>query len=321
MTAARHPRDAHATPLDALPSARGRLLRAPGHRARYAAVRMSGSAHALATALANALAAAALLPFGTEAHAAPRPQLVVIDGNQQQVAVPRPQAKLPSDADLAKVDVPAELVRLARALDAEAYADRRAAREAIVARKPQPDELMALLLRTDLGDEARHQLVGLLRDRILYAPRGALGIRMENAAAPEAGVRISGLVPGMPAEKVLKVGDILVRVNDAPLRTTFDLVSAVQSLPPGVEVKVVVRRLRRDALGVQAPAGGAGGGAAGGAAARSCPAPRPRAPRARAGAACACRCRPRAASARRSGRGACGGCAPGRHRRRPAAAA
>lgn len=270
MTSARHPRDAHATPLDALPSARGRLLRAPGHRARYAAVRMSGSAHALATALANALAnalaAAALLPFGTEAHAAPRPQLVVIDGNQQQVAVPRPQAKLPSDADLAKVDVPAELVRLARALDAEAYADRRAAREAIVARKPQPDELMALLLRTDLGDEARHQLVGLLRDRILYAPRGALGIRMENAAAPEAGVRISGLVPGMPAEKVLKVGDILVRVNDAPLRTTFDLVSAVQSLPPGVEVKVVVRRLRRDALGVQAPAGGAGGGAAGGAA-------------------------------------------------------
>ena len=223
---------------------------------------MSRSAHAAANVLANALAAAALLPFGTEAHAAPRPQLVVIDGNQQQVAVPRPQAKLPSDADLAKVDVPAELVRLARALDAEAYADRRAAREAIVARKPQPDELMALLLRTDLGDEARHQLVGLLRDRILSAPRGALGIRMENAAAPEAGVRISGLVPGMPAEKVLKVGDILVRVNDAPLRTTFDLVSAVQSLPPGVEVKVVVRRLRRDALGVQAPAGGAAGGAA-----------------------------------------------------------
>ena len=231
---------------------------------RYARPRMPNAAHVLAAAIVVAPAATVAVAFAVVPAAvaspspapAPSPQLVVIDGNQQQVVVPRAQAKLPSDADLARIDVPAELVRLARALDADAFADRRAAREAIVARKPQPDELMALLLRTDLGEEARHQLVGILRDRILYAPRGALGIRMENAALPEAGVRISGLVPGMPAEKVLKVGDILVRVNDAQLRNTVDLVSAVQSLPPGVEVRVVVRRLRRDALAVQAPAGG-----------------------------------------------------------------
>jgi hypothetical protein len=123
-----------------------------------------------------------------------------------------------------------------------------------MARKPAPDELMALLLRKDLGDEARHQLVGILRNRILTAPRGALGIRMENAAERDGGVRVTGLVPGMPAEKVLKPGDIIRQVNDTVLRNTLDLVNAVQSLPPGVEIRVVVKRVRADALAEKGPA-------------------------------------------------------------------
>ena len=185
---------------------------------------------------------------------------IVIDGNQQMV-LGKVEPKLPSDAELARVQVPAELLRLARALDAEAFTDRESARTAIVARKPTPDELMALLLRTDLGDEARHQLVTLLRDRILHAPRGALGIRMENAVGPDGGVRIIGLVQGMPAEKTLKLGDVLLQVNDSPLRSTADLVNAVQSLQPGVEVKVVLHRMRKDALAAVAPAGVADPGA------------------------------------------------------------
>jgi hypothetical protein len=184
---------------------------------------------------------------------APAPQLVVLDGNQQ-VVVPRAEPKLPSDQELAQVRVDPELVRLARELDAQAFAERRAAREAIMARKPAPDELMALLLRKDLGDEARHQLVGILRNRILTAPRGALGIRMENAAERDGGVRVTGLVPGMPAEKVLKPGDIIRQVNDTVLRNTLDLVNAVQSLPPGVEIRVVVKRVRADALAEKGPA-------------------------------------------------------------------
>jgi hypothetical protein len=196
---------------------------------------------------AIALAAALL------ATPAPAPQLVVLDGNQQMV-VPRAEPKLPSDQELAQVRVDPELVRLARELDAQGFAERRGAREAIMARKPAPDELMALLLRKDLGDEARHQLVGILRNRILTAPRGALGIRMENAAERDGGVRVTGLVPGMPAEKVLKPGDIIRQVNDTVLRNTLDLVNAVQSLPPGVEIRVVVKRVRADALAEKGPA-------------------------------------------------------------------
>ncbi len=183
--------------------------------------------------------------------------VIIIDGNQQVIQPQLPQAKLPTDEELTKVQVPAELVRLARALDADAFAERDAARKSIMERKPTPEELMALLLRTDLGEEARHQLVAILRDRILRAPGGALGIRMENFPDKDGGVRIIALVPGMPAEKVLKVGDVVKRVNDTPLRSTLDLMNAVQSLPPGVDVKLVVRRVRKDALAPVQPAGAA----------------------------------------------------------------
>ena len=183
--------------------------------------------------------------------------VIIIDGNQQVLQQQLPQAKLPTDEELARVQVPAELVRLARALDADAFAERDAARKSIMERKPTPEELMALLLRTDLGEEARHQLVAILRDRILRAPGGALGIRMENFPDKDGGVRIIALVPGMPAEKVLKVGDVVKRVNETPLRSTLDLMNAVQSLPPGVDVKLVVRRVRKDALAPVQPAGAA----------------------------------------------------------------
>jgi PDZ domain len=180
--------------------------------------------------------------------------IIILDGNQQLVQPQIPQPKLPSDDELAKVQVPAELVRLARALDSDAFAERDAARKAVLERKPTAEELMALLLRTDLGEEARHQLVGILRERILRAPGGALGIRMENFADKDGGVRITALVPGMPAEKVLKQGDVVKRVNETQLRSTIDLMNAVQTLQPGVEVKLLVRRVRKDALAPNAPA-------------------------------------------------------------------
>lgn len=181
------------------------------------------------------------------------PVLVAPD---QQAFVPRAEPQLPTDEELMTVSVAPELLRLVRALDSESFAERDAARRAIEARKPVPDELMAVLLRRDLSDECRHQLVGILRERILRAPRGALGIRMENFPDKDGGVRIIALVPGMPAEKVLKVGDVVKQINGKQLRSTLDLIGAVQTLPPGVEVRVVVRRVKKDALAPVAPAGG-----------------------------------------------------------------
>jgi len=175
------------------------------------------------------------------------PVMIPLGGRDLQASVEAPP--LPTDAELARVEVPAELVRLARMFDADSYAERASARDQIVARKPAAGELMALLLRRDLSHEARHALVAVLGDRIVNAPRGALGIRMEGPLMRETGVRVTGLVPGMPAERVLQVGDLVREVDGQQLLDRSDLIRAVQSMPPGLEIQLLVRRTKRDAEG------------------------------------------------------------------------
>jgi hypothetical protein len=200
--------------------------------------RRSVCALSASAALFAAAAAMAQVEIG------PRPGVQVFVAPQQI-----PTASLPTDAELARIDVAPELLRLARTLDQENYAERAAARDAILARKPSPNELMALLLRRDLGIEARHTLVSILRDRILKAPRGALGIRMETLVMGGDGVRITGVVAGMPAADVLQAGDIVATVNGVALKDRNDLIRQVQSLEPGNEVDLVVRRVKRDEAG------------------------------------------------------------------------
>ncbi len=156
---------------------------------------------------------------------------------------------LPTDADLSRVEVDAELVRLARQLDADTYAERASARAQIRARQDSTDELMALLLRKDLSPEARNALVAVLESRILHAPRGALGVRMDGFDGRDGGVRITGLIAGMPAERTLRIGDAVLEINGNRIIDRADLIRVVQSLPPSAEVKLLVRRVKRDAAG------------------------------------------------------------------------
>jgi hypothetical protein len=174
---------------------------------------------------------------------------VVVDVNGRMLQVGDEAPPLPTDAELARVDVPAELVRLARQFDAETFAERDSAREQILARKPSPAEIMALLLRRDLSIDARHGLVAILEERILNAPRGALGIRMDGPLMREPGVRVTGLVAGMPGERVLRIGDLISAIDGRPLLDRSDLIRSVQSLAPGVEIELDVRRTMRDAEG------------------------------------------------------------------------
>lgn len=169
---------------------------------------------------------------------------------QQQMQLPGLDADpLPTDAEIARVPVPPDLLQIARAFDSDSYAERAAAREQLSARKATANELMAVLLRRDLTVDARHAFVSQLAFAIMNAPRGALGIRMEGPLMRETGVRVTGLVPGMPAERVLEVGDLLREIDGKPLVDRSELIRTVQSLAPGVEIQLLVRRIRRDAEG------------------------------------------------------------------------
>jgi S1-C subfamily serine protease len=58
-----------------------------------------------------------------------------------------------------------------------------------------------------------------------------------------AGVRISGVRPGSPAEKAgLKGGDVIVRFAGVNVRTLEDLTFALRGRRAGDQVQVVVRR-------------------------------------------------------------------------------
>jgi hypothetical protein len=209
--------------------------------------------------LASAAVALLLAQNIGEAPVAPRTPSVprrVVPGNdggvlaQQQMQLPGLDADpLPTDAEIARVPVPPDLLQIARALDSDSYAERAAAREQLSARKAPANELMAVLLRRDLTVDARHAFVSQLAFAIMNAPRGALGIRMEGPLMRETGVRVTGLVPGMPAERVLEVGDLLREIDGKPLVDRSELIRTVQSLAPGVEIQLLVRRIRRDAGG------------------------------------------------------------------------
>ncbi len=109
-------------------------------------------------------------------------------------------------------------------------------------------------LRRDLSPEQRHRLLAVYSQRVLNSPRGALGIQMPAAqrAAPGQPVEVivTNLLPGLPAERVLKRGDRIDRIDGVPLLDSNDLITQIQNRRPGDEVVLTVRRLRRDDEGI-----------------------------------------------------------------------
>ena len=145
--------------------------------------------------------------------------------------------------------LPEELIRNARIpssvtnevarLSDESFTLRETASAALRA-SPVPNEvLMAVLDREDLEPEQRHRLLRVLKLRIQQRPRGAVGIRMSPGRG---GVLINELVPGLPAEKVLRVGDTIVMINDIVVRENSELVGVVQRLVPGTLIRMTVLR-------------------------------------------------------------------------------
>ena len=112
------------------------------------------------------------------------------------------------------------------------------------------EEIIAALARGRLSPEQHARLVAAACVRALALPRGALGIRMQSSMdRVRPGVEISMLLPGMPAERVLRSGDRIERIGDMPVEISDQLVSMIQSRMPGDTVKLTVARARRDDRG------------------------------------------------------------------------
>ena len=55
------------------------------------------------------------------------------------------------------------------------------------------------------------------------------------------GAFIDALIPGMPAEKVLEQGEVIVKIDDSPISVTSDITTALEGRPVGAPVSVTLR--------------------------------------------------------------------------------
>jgi hypothetical protein len=114
-------------------------------------------------------------------------------------------------------------------------------------------EILVLLDRGTLSDEAHERLLRVAVRRVQEKPRGAIGVRMANAPPDRFGVVVQATIPGLPADRVLLPGDVIERIDETPVGSTEELADVLQSRSPGAEVLVVVTRVERDAQGRAMP--------------------------------------------------------------------
>lgn len=151
--------------------------------------------------------------------------------------------------ELRDVSVEPAVLELVQKLDSPDFKEREAATEVLRTSDQWRMQMYALLAGETLTVEQRCRLLQVIRAQLVNMPRGALGIEMAPQQLVRGGpieIRIVDLIPGLPAERVLQVGDRIVAIDNQPLLVEDDLQSRVQSKRPGDSVAVTIRRAKVD---------------------------------------------------------------------------
>lgn len=232
-----------------------RRLNAPAARAACAA--------ALALALATSARA---LPQGGPAGPAVPPAERIVPRERDAAAIPfmqpdrlsqRAQAMMverirrmcdPAVVQGTRISQP--MLECVARLDDRSHEVRERASAELLGQAITLEEIIATLARGQLSPEQHARLVSAACARALALPRGALGIRMQSSLDPvRKGVEVSMLLPGMPAERVMRPGDRIERIGGVAIESSGDLVTLIQSRSPGETVRLTVARARRDERG------------------------------------------------------------------------
>jgi hypothetical protein len=150
---------------------------------------------------------------------------------------------------LRQIPVDSDVLAAVALLESEHYAVREAATEQLLKDDERRMQLYALLAGDGLTVEQRYRVLQVVRDQLVNTPRGALGIEMAPflpARGEALEIRINNLIAGLPAERVLQVGDRIIAIDSQPLFMEDDLQNRVQSKRPGEKVSVMVRRPKVD---------------------------------------------------------------------------
>jgi hypothetical protein len=154
-----------------------------------------------------------------------------------------------SREDLANVSVDGDVLDAVRLLDSDDYAVREQATAQLLADRDRRVQLYALLAVGSISTEQRYRLLEVVREQLVNAPRGALGVQMEQQFLGRGGpieIKIVDLIAGLPAERALQVGDRIVAIDGNPLFSQDDLQSRIQAKGPGDVLSVTVKRPKVD---------------------------------------------------------------------------
>ncbi len=165
--------------------------------------------------------------------------------------MPAPEVvRLWSPEVCSQVRLSGTLLQTVADLDSRDYERRQAASVMLGGPTVTAEEIFALLVRGELTNEQVERLLAVAQAKVLALPRGALGLRMQPSGDLEhPGVEVILLIPRMPAETVLKLGDRIERIDGKPIATSTDLVEIIQSKLPGESVRLSVARPLRDERG------------------------------------------------------------------------
>lgn len=107
--------------------------------------------------------------------------------------------------------------------------------------------LVANVAQGILGAAARPELTVVANEpKVQDSPSGALRAwvgTIPDYSEEKGGLKLSGVSPGSPAEKVgLKRGDVIVKLGDKEISSIYDYMYALQERKPGEHVTLVVNR-------------------------------------------------------------------------------
>lgn len=163
------------------------------------------------------------------------------------------------DDDSSPMDVEpsAALLAAVSRLDAGDFTDRERALNELIALDPPLAEIRTLLRRDSLSLEQRHRLLQAARQQLIDKPRGALGIQMrpwqlqlqDDQGRLRYEVEVTRLLPDLPAQRVLQIGDRITHINGEVITGQQQLLKAAQERVPGDELLLTIHRTRRDELG------------------------------------------------------------------------
>lgn len=185
------------------------------------------------------------------------------DRGQQFQAVQRLEADptgIPTASELEGVEIPAALRDIAARLGDEAFPAREQASAELLEAGFSVREILAVLVQEQPDAEQRQRLLGAVRDQLINAPRGAVGISMQTRPRPDGpGVElvVSDLIEGLPAERALRIGDRITHLNGEVFSSANELTVHVQTKQPGDTVSLtILRAVRNDAGEVARDANG-----------------------------------------------------------------